>query len=469
MKNNIKYFIAIILIIAINSSSTLNAQTGNYQEISKEKLFIYFMKQSKLQPYSKFNQNQNDRETWGTAYLKIFDEKNYNLYANDEFKINGLIQKSNESIRNKINSYPFFTLFSVENSALVGTYDFNTKSFPLNINSIGTGYRINGYLYFGISFSNSDSFDFQLKIPQEEASKFVERNKDANGNINRGVILKINYFVDNVSNELINGENKNVICAIKSIEILSSNKMQRIGAIQKKVYNSSNSDNSSCGSILTITHHAGDVAPENKTINYGVVSSNISGVNKCWITQNLGAERHATDGTGGIDDKSDASKGWYWQFNRKQGYSAFENGYNNTKLTPSTSWIRTIEENSDWKSENDPCTLLLGDGWRIPTKTEWENVINSNGWNPYKSVLKMHNSGFLSDSYGLLTFLGGIGYCWSSDQFIDSYGKGWQGWYVERGSRLTVAGKANGHSVRCLKDINIIKSEKPNPLEKKGK
>ena len=37
---------------------------------------------------------------------------------------------------------------------------------------------------------------------------------------------------------------------------------------------------------------------------------------KCWITSNLGASQQAT----AVNASTQASSGWYWQFNRKQGY-----------------------------------------------------------------------------------------------------------------------------------------------------
>ncbi|MBW1839900.1 MAG: hypothetical protein JRI49_08180, partial [Deltaproteobacteria bacterium] len=112
----------------------------------------------------------------------------------------------------------------------------------------------------------------------------------------------------------------------------------------------------SCGDPITINHVAGTVAPVTKTVTYGTVT-NIPGENsKCWITRNLGASRQAT----AVSDATEASAGWYWQFNRKQGYK-----HDGTTLTPSWT-ITSIDENLDWESAHDPCALELGTGWRIP-------------------------------------------------------------------------------------------------------
>ncbi|MEI7725510.1 MAG: hypothetical protein WCK09_10430, partial [Bacteroidota bacterium] len=131
----------------------------------------------------------------------------------------------------------------------------------------------------------------------------------------------------------------------------------------KEILYGSSSITASCGSF-TINHVAGIVAPVDKTVTYGTVTGIAGEPSKCWITRNLGASHQAT----AIEDTSEASAGWYWQFNRKQGYKS-------TQTTVTPFWtITDINENSDWAVGNDPCNIELGGGWRIPTITEWENV-----------------------------------------------------------------------------------------------
>ena len=85
---------------------------------------------------------------------------------------------------------------------------------------------------------------------------------------------------------------------------------------------------------LTVNHVAGTVAPVTKTASYGTVLTSITGASKCWITQNLGADHQATSAT----DATEPSAGWYWQFNRLQGYK-------NDGVTLSPTWtITTISE-----------------------------------------------------------------------------------------------------------------------------
>ncbi|MEI6437009.1 MAG: hypothetical protein WCP32_19460, partial [Bacteroidota bacterium] len=70
-----------------------------------------------------------------------------------------------------------------------------------------------------------------------------------------------------------------------------------------------------CGSSITINHGTGAVAPVTKTVTYGTVTNIPGETSKCWITSNLGADHQAT----AVNDATEASAGWYWQFNLRQG------------------------------------------------------------------------------------------------------------------------------------------------------
>jgi len=202
----------------------------------------------------------------------------------------------------------------------------------------------------------------------------------------------------------------------------------------------------SCGESITIHHVTGIIAPVNKTVTYGTVTNIPGETTKCWITRNLGASRQAT----AVDDFTEASAGWYWQFNRKQGYK-----HNGFFRTPNTTWITPITENLDWQAANDPCTLELGSGWRIPTSTEWNNVDASGGWTdwngPWNSWLKMHAAGNLDYTNGSLNYRGTYGYYRSSTQSDAN-----SGWNLCLGSTYSTMSnyyyKAHGFTLRCIKE-----------------
>jgi hypothetical protein len=200
-----------------------------------------------------------------------------------------------------------------------------------------------------------------------------------------------------------------------------------------------------CGMSLTVYHEAGVVAPVTKTTTYGTVNGIAGETSKCWITNNLGTDHQATS----VSDATEASAGWYWQFNRKQGYK-----HDGTTRTPNTTWINTINEISDWITANDPCCILLGASWRIPTYTEWYNVDNIGGWTtwtgPWGSGLKLHAAGYLYNSNGSLGNRGSTGYYWSSTQGGTTYS--WALNFYSLDSFMTTYFKAQGISVRCVRE-----------------
>ena len=221
--------------------------------------------------------------------------------------------------------------------------------------------------------------------------------------------------------------------------------------------------------VFDVIHTAGqNGSPLTKTIKYHSISSNISGASRCWLTQNLGAERTATS----VSDSLASSAGWYWQFNRSQGYDVADDGITRSPAPNAwTAWISSANESSDWDASNDPCNLLLGAGWRIPTATEWTNADAAPQYwttasDAFASVLKLHNSGYLQNGTGKLIERGISGDFWSSTQYAylggqsvcSGYCWGYYGYYLNIGkaaSSVTYAGKNYGYafSLRCLRDL----------------
>lgn len=202
-----------------------------------------------------------------------------------------------------------------------------------------------------------------------------------------------------------------------------------------------------CGESFTVAHTAGAVAPVDKTVTYGTVSTTLGGTGaKCWIIQNLGAATSAALAT----ESTEPNAGWYWQFNRQQGFM-----HDGTTRTPATAWDTSNDNTyTGWDPAKDPCILLLGAGWRLPTDTEWTNADATGAWsnkdNTYASVLKLHNAGSLLSTDGSLSFRGSVGNYWSSVQ--GSVSNGWMLYFNNVSSLVSGYAKANAYSVRCLKD-----------------
>jgi len=203
-----------------------------------------------------------------------------------------------------------------------------------------------------------------------------------------------------------------------------------------------------CPPVFTVQHIQGiDGAPVSKKVAYHSVSSSLSGKAVCWLTQNLGADSIP----GQVTDATEASSGWYWQFNRVQGYK-----HDGTTRMPAISWI-SINETSNWTPINDPCTQLLGSGWRIPTSTEWTAVdgLWTTSGNAFASVLKLHNAGYLLNTTGVLTSRGGAqGNYWSNTNATTINGNDLQ--FTSTTSSIISSDKAYGFPVRCLRDTIVI-------------
>ncbi len=204
-----------------------------------------------------------------------------------------------------------------------------------------------------------------------------------------------------------------------------------------------------CGKPITVQHVASNgVAPVDKTVSYGTVLTGIGGTgDKCWITQNLGATNQAST----VSDATEASAGWYWQFNRKQGYK-----HDGTTRTPATAWNAT-EDNTytGWDPAKDPCALELGAGWRLPTSAEWTVAdVPWTTWQtpgPWDLPLRIHAAGYLDSSSGALTYRGTFGSYWSSTQ--SSATNGYRLRFGSGYSTLDFFSKANGLPVRCLRNL----------------
>jgi hypothetical protein len=196
---------------------------------------------------------------------------------------------------------------------------------------------------------------------------------------------------------------------------------------------------------LSKSHVAGTVAPVTKSVTYGLISNIPGETTKCWITRNLGASSQATAAT----TSTEAAAGWYWQFNRKQGFK-----HDGTTRTPNTTWVSSISQNSNWSAANDPCSIELGATWRIPTLTEWDNVRTAGPWYNYNgtfgSNLKLHAAGYLTVSSGAISNRGVIGYYWSADQYDNNSARSL--FFDNVSAGMDYPNKANGFTLRCIKN-----------------
>ncbi|MDE7355783.1 MAG: hypothetical protein K2N21_03310 [Rikenellaceae bacterium] len=129
--------------------------------------------------------------------------------------------------------------------------------------------------------------------------------------------------------------------------------------------------------------------------------------------------------------------------------------------TPSGSW-NTSYYPSNWNTH--PCP----DGYRLPTNTEFQNLINSStvsrggGWSSsdygYIKFTSGSNSvefpavgGRYTDSSGTLTNAGTNGFYWSSVTYASSTDTAYYLWFYSSNLNVSSVNKRGGHSVRCVR------------------
>lgn len=196
--------------------------------------------------------------------------------------------------------------------------------------------------------------------------------------------------------------------------------------------------------ILMVNHVTSrGVAPVNKNVTYELAYSSITGTEKCWLMQNLGSTNPPPTAT----NNTEAAAGWYWQFGAKRGYQF------TTARTPSSTWPTQPLVNTDWPAGNDPCTIELGRGWRLPTYAEWQAVdlVTSNLTSLFNSDLKMHAAGLLSLS-GALSNRGSTVHYWSKTSFSTTHARAYVIPTANGSATTSTNDKDAGFSIRCIRD-----------------
>lgn len=218
-----------------------------------------------------------------------------------------------------------------------------------------------------------------------------------------------------------------------------------------------------CPATLTVHHKAGDVAPVDLNTDYKVIKDTLQ-TNMCWLAQNLGAKNQAS----ASNDASDDAAGWYWEFNNKRGFSFTSTAapdLTNTYLTqgswyPKGMWVTVTSgyTHVSWGSTNDPCVLLLGGGWRLPTYAELNKAETfTTPANAYASYFKFHLGGTLTYEQTGMYKRALKGYFWTSTSVNAT-----TAWSYNVNLLSTVFAdmvdsqlKTNGYSVRCVRPLTV--------------
>ena len=154
-----------------------------------------------------------------------------------------------------------------------------------------------------------------------------------------------------------------------------------------------------CPESITVHHIAGDISPVTKDVTYDVlVDTWTSGV--CSLDRALGASQSVIGASTGSQLAlwSDYENyfGWYFQFGNKQGYyKSSSTSLNGTLLTSNDKNWNYVAVGDYWPTDEDPCTLTLGNQWRVADLAELTDPNYGNNYIYYAAI----NSGLIAQGY----------------------------------------------------------------------
>ena len=165
-----------------------------------------------------------------------------------------------------------------------------------------------------------------------------------------------------------------------------------------------------------------------------------------WATRNVGAP--------GTFAENPESAGMFFQWNRRQGWSATSGN--------ASGWSDSMPTGTMWQSANNPCPS----GWRVPTAAEFQSLNNSGSvWTTRNGVsgrlfgrepnqLFLPAVGWRVSSSGALNGIGSGGVYWSSTLYHNENTHAMRFGIYQQYTNLEARNHAHGFSVRCVAAAN---------------
>jgi len=186
---------------------------------------------------------------------------------------------------------------------------------------------------------------------------------------------------------------------------------------------------------------------------------------KQFMCHNLGAANPSADPF----TPSWEINGGYWQWGRKEMAAPGPSGPGENQANPGSiaGWNSSAPDGS-WsdavKTVNDPCPA----GFRVPTRDQWQGVINNNAVSNVGSSWTISNTNYTTGKrFGDLLFLPAAGYRSSGDSTLGRRGSNGYYWsssevgsnsawslYFDSGGAYTISYfyRTNGFSLRCVSE-----------------
>lgn len=171
--------------LVLKYNTNLNLRNVNY--IDDEAAFLCLCKYSKI-PIDKFVKE----------YFVRFKSEEYNNVKQDEFELKSFVNKTVETLKEKVGKVDTAIVYSMITSANLGEYDFNTKSFSFNLNNSSYSLLSNRRI-FGLKTSelilvvNSSKIGSKFNISPEDANTFLKIRKSSDGSIDRKAYLMVHF------------------------------------------------------------------------------------------------------------------------------------------------------------------------------------------------------------------------------------------------------------------------------------